>query len=61
MFKPRNFFDLMCALKTGTEVDIDGHVGVISSIEREDGSGHKWNVRLRLTVGGQFFNVFFRE
>ena len=59
-FKPKNFLDLCFSMKTGATVDIDGVVGVISCIEREDGSGYNWNVTIRHD-DGLHTTVFTRE
>ena len=54
-------FELISALFNGGSVTINGNghspiVGVVSAIEREDGSGHCWNVTVK-TFSGSGLNV----
>ena len=44
-FQPKTYADLTASLRTGARVTINETTGVISSIQREDGSGRLFNVR----------------
>lgn len=46
MFKPTTLAHLMQAMQTGATVEIGSMVGIISAIQREDGSGYNYNVTL---------------
>lgn len=66
MFKPKTFQHLCSAMQTGATVEIDDYIGDIIAIEREDGSGHNWNVTLYMHDGNgripmERVNLFFRE
>jgi hypothetical protein len=50
MFQPKTFLDICFAMKTMSEVELGGEIGIIKSIEREDGSGRNWNVTLSCRV-----------
>lgn len=63
-FKPRTFIELCYAMQTNATVNIDGYIGFINAIEREDGSGHSFNVTLFMTDGvdkGENRKVYFRS
>lgn len=62
MFRPKTFQHLCNALQTGAEVEIDGQIGVIQSIQREDGSGLNYNVDILLSGTNKKYGtiVFFR-
>lgn len=49
-FKPKTFVELCNAMQTRAEVEIDGKVGTINSIQAEDGSGRNWNVEISIVV-----------
>lgn len=44
MFKPTTYNQLTACMQTGAIVSVNGIVGVINCIYREDGSGKCWNV-----------------
>jgi hypothetical protein len=47
MLKPTTYLELVFAMQNGATVVIDGTIGVINGIAREDGSGRNWNVTLQ--------------
>lgn len=59
-YKPRTFIELVMAMKLHSLVDINGTKGYIIGIEREDGSGRNWNVKMN--IGScMTTSVFFSE
>lgn len=70
-FKPKTFLDLCMAMKTGAVVNLDSGrsdaTGTITAIQKEDGSGFCWNVRIQPEVKKMTdalmepTTVFFRE
>lgn len=68
MFRPKTTDELFQCMKYGTTVEIKKVCGFISQIQKEDGSGRRWNVTIDNAVVGENVKltpastiVFFEE
>jgi len=59
-YKPRTFFELAMAMKLHALVEINGAKGYIIGIDKEDGSGYNWNVKMNIGIK-MTTSVFFSE
>ncbi len=49
-FKPKTYMELCSAMQNQAEVELNGRIGTIKSIQLEDGSGRNWNVEISTVV-----------
>ena len=60
MFKPTTLNEIVSAMQNGANVEINGIVGMVNSVEKEDGSGRCFNVGIIPNGKGNAHKVFIR-